>query len=133
MSKLKFIPTTMARHIGDGVYFRPIRSWHSGTLAGEGRKPKDGEDGSGMLMREDYKGLRVCMPPYTVTHRLYWHESEPSKTISCFLSYPNGMGASDQYFWESYGITEDGDIDRYFGENAEAEMEEAMRQYFAKQ
>jgi hypothetical protein len=128
----RFIPATMARSIGDGVFFRPIRSWHSGTYAGEKLRNIPGSaDRSGCLFDEKIRGaLDCCSPPHTVTHRLYWHERDATKTLSAFLSYPNGMGCSDQYFWEAYGLS-DNDIERYFGDGAEAEMETAIKQYFS--
>lgn len=116
-----FIPATMSRPIGNGVFFRPIRSWHSGTYAGENLEHiPDCTDRSG------------CLPPLTVTHRLYWHELQPDNTISAFLSYPNGMGAADEYFWEAFGPSPEGDITRYFGENAEEELEAAVKAHFAR-
>lgn len=128
-----FIPATMARAIGGGVYFRPIRSWHSATYAGEGLTKIPGtNDGSGCLFSETLRGLKVALPPSTVTHRLYWHERNPDDTISAFLSYPDSMGACDVYFWEALRVIEDEDITRFFGDNAEAEMETAIRDHFAK-
>lgn len=128
----RFIPATMTRHIGDGVFFRPIRSWHSGTYAGEKLRNIPGsKDRSGCLYDEKIMGaLDCCSPPYTVTHRLYWHERDATKTVSAFLSYPNGMGSSDQYFWETYGAGSD-DVERYFGDAAESEMEAAIKQHFS--
>lgn len=123
-----FIPATMSRSIGDGVFFRPIRSWHSATYAGEKlTKIPNTNDGSGCV-RNPSDIIRVCSIPLTVTHRLYWHERDHRKTVSAFLSYPNAMGACDEYFWEVYRIGDD--IERYFGENAEAEMEEIIRKHF---
>lgn len=128
----EFIPTTMSRHIGDNVFFRPIRSWHSGTYAGERlTHMPDNDDRSGCV-REDARGILICRPPYTVTHRLYWRHPDQAKIISAFLSYPNGMGACDEYFWEVYSIEPDGGITRFTGENAEAKMEEVIRHYFAR-
>ena len=129
-----FIPATMARSIGSGVFFRPVRSWHSGTFAGEKLYAMPGRtDRSGCLYDEKVRGvLTTCAPPMTVTHRLYWHESDPSKIISAFLSYPDAMGCSGgEYFWENYGIDPD-DIKRYFGPNAEEEMESDIRGHFLK-
>jgi hypothetical protein len=128
MGKQSFIPCTMARSIGDGIFFRPIKSWHSATYAGEKlTKIPGSNDGSGCMREERLGGLEVCSPPYTVTHRLYWHESDPNKTISAFLSYPDAMGFSgERYFWEAYGVEND-DTSRYFGEDAEAEMEAAIK------
>lgn len=111
-----FIPTTMEREIGDNIVFRPKRTWHSNTYAGEKLKIVNG-DRSGCMIGDD-----ICRIPYTVTHRLYWHKSNPSKTISSFLSYPNGMGACNEYFWEIYPA-EDGDIERF---SSELEMEKAI-------
>lgn len=130
-----FIPATAARSIGGGVFFRAIRSWHSATFAGEKLEKIPGsQDGSGCLYREHIGGvLLTCAPPLTVTHRLYWHERDPSNTLSAFLSYPDAMGCSDgRYFWEACGIDPD-DVTRYFGDAAETEMETAISGHFATQ
>jgi len=66
----------------------------------------------------------ICSQPKTVIHRIYWHEDNSEETISAFLSYPDGMGASDEYFWEVYEIDED--TERFFGDDAEKEMEEKI-------
>lgn len=129
----QFIPATVARAVGEGVFFRPIKSWHSGTYAGEKlRKMPGTDDGSGCVRTDTaskYGGL-ICNPPLTVTHRLYWSQRDPEKTVSAFLSYPDAMGAENEYFWETYGISDD--IEHFFGENAEEEMEEFIRQFFLK-
>lgn len=125
----KFIPTTMEREIAPNIVFRPIRSWHSGTYAGEKLLKIPGKnDGSGCMKKIWNNGyeLEVCNIPYTVTHRLYWNKNNPDNTISAFLSYPDGMGAMDEYFWETLGTSEDGDIERFRGEGAEKEMEEKI-------
>lgn len=128
-----FIPTTMPRAIGNGVFFRPIRSWHSGTYAGEELEHMpDSTDRSGCLVDARLGPMRLCYPPLSVTHRLYWHESQPDETISAFLSFPNGMGAADEYFWEALGLDPEGDITRYFGENAEVELEAEIKAHFAR-
>lgn len=121
----KFVPCTTARSIGEGFFFRPIRSWHSGTFAGE-QLHQYNNDGSGCIDEN-----KMTTRPLSVTHRLYWHESNPEKTISAFLSYPQGMGAESEYFWEAYKINND--IDRFFGENAETEMEEAIKMQFRRE
>lgn len=36
----EFIPCTMARSIGAGIFFRPVRSWHSATYAASPAKPR---------------------------------------------------------------------------------------------
>ena len=119
--KQDFIPATMARPIGDGVFFRPIRSWHSGTYAGERLTKIPGTtDLSGCLGHHDR--------PLTVTHRVYWNETAPEKIVSSFLSYPDGMGACDVYFWEAYPSPE-GDIERWTGEDAEQIMEDTVRSW----
>lgn len=123
MSAHGFIPCTMARQIGDtGVFFRPVKSWHSGTYAGERLyELPDSGDRSGCL-RPDGR----ADPPYTVTHRMYWHERAPEHKVSAFLSYPNGMGAMDDYFWECNGVDPNGDVTRFTGDDAESEMETAI-------
>lgn len=118
----RFIPCTREITIGGGVWYRPLRSWHSNTYAGEGLTSVRG-DGSGCL-HEGRGAMPVASQPSTVTHRLYWHERNRERTISVFLSYPNRMGYSDgEYFWEAYGT---GIEARWFGENAETEMEAAV-------
>lgn len=140
--KQDFIPCTMARHIGGGVLFRPIKSWHSATYAGEGLdKMPGGEDRSGCVFSGTVIGRdgspitmeKLCMVPYTVTHRIYWHESDPDKTVSAFLSYLNAMGycGDGEYFWETYGISDD--IERFTGDSAEQEMETFISEHFRKQ
>lgn len=122
----RFMPCTSPRAVGDGIFFRPVRSWHSNTYAGERVTQRYG-DGSGCMWPENFKGLPVCGVPLTVTHRLYWHESAPDNSISAFLSYPNAMGYSDgEYFWEAHPM-EDGQEARYFGDRAEDEMEAAIK------
>lgn len=107
-----FIPATSPRQISPHIYFRPIRSWHSATYAGEGLTVVK-TDKSGYLLNNG-----LCYAPKTVTHRIYWHD-ETNKFISAFLSYPDAMGCVDEYFWEIYpGDNED--VDRFF---SEAEME----------
>lgn len=124
-----FIPTTTARSIGDGVFFRPIKSWHSATFAGEKLyKIPGADDGSGCLLKGKEQYRYVCSAPLTVTHRLYWHDKNKEKTISAFLSYPDGMGAMKEYFWETYGIS--CDIERFTGDNAEEEMEKMILKFF---
>lgn len=126
----EFIPCTMERSIGNGVWFRPIKSWHSGTYAGERLYTiPETQDGSGCLLSWTDHSRQICSPPYSVTHRLYWHEREKGKAVSAFLSYPNGLGAYDKYFWEIYPSAE-GDIMRFYGEKAEEEMEEEIRKFF---
>jgi hypothetical protein len=113
----EFIPTTLEREIAPDIVFRPIKSWHSGTFAGERLTKIPGTtDGSGCL--RDGR----CSPPLTVTHRKYWNK-KTNKSISAFLSYPNGMSRIDRYFWEIYPI--DGDIERF---NSEEEMEEKIKE-----
>lgn len=114
-----FIPTTREIAIGRGVVYRPIRSWHSGVLAGEGLVKQQG-DSSGCII---VVGDRNLAPqPRTVTHRLYWNvkDVERKRVISAFLSYPYGMTARDDYHWEAYLEHEP---EWFMGDNAETEME----------
>lgn len=122
----RFIPCTMEREASPDVVWRPVRSWHSLTYAGEGLDKIPGtQDGSGCI-KKDGRGFQTTTRPLTVTHRLYWLKSDPNKSISSFLSYPHGMGCSNEYFWETYGTSEDGEVERFFGVNAEQEMEQAV-------
>lgn len=114
----QFIPCTREITISADIVYRPIRSWHAATFAGEGLKVRPGYNDRSGCLRDD--GL--CRPPYTVTHRLYWNKKSPTRTISAFLSYPSAMGCSDSYFWEAMG-TRHCDVERFFGDKAEAKME----------
>lgn len=122
----EFIPCTMERHIGNRIYFRPIRSWHSGVYAGEGLYKIPGTDDRSGCLRRGIDREEPCSRPLTVTHRIYWYEKIKDKLISAFLSYPNGMGAVEKYFWEIYP-TEDRNIERFIGDKAEEEMEEMIK------
>lgn len=121
-----FIPCTRDIVIDRGVRYRPVRSWHSGVLAGERLRTERG-DSSGCV-REDSRGSLVTSPPYTVTHRLYWHPANPNEYVSAFLSYPNGMGCCDQYFWEN----NIGDCERFTGETAEEDCEASIVAHLTK-
>lgn len=116
-----FIPGTREISIGGGVVYRPIRSWHSGTYAGEKLESlPNTTDRSGCVMGQ-LRGITVSTLSYTVTHRVYWNVAKPDEMISCFLSYPGGMGCCDRYFWEALI---DGEPVRFFDE---AEAEKAIR------
>jgi len=107
-----FIPMTNEISIGEGIVYRPIKSWHSGTYSGERLLKMPGTiDRSGCL--QDYG---KCFPPLTCIHRIYWHKDNFENYISAFLSYPLGMGAVNAYFWEIYP-TESEDIERFESEN----------------
>jgi len=124
-----FIPCTMEREIAKDIVFRPIKSWHSNTFAGEKLLEMPGsEDRSGCMKLIKDKGyqMEMCMIPYTVTHRVYWHRKNPENMISAFLSYPEAMGCSDgEYFWEALGTAKE-DIERFFGDSAEHDMEKKI-------
>lgn len=102
---LDFLPATREISIGRGVVYRPIRSWHSGTYAGERITNVHG-DRSGCVTNVPGSLTQHCPPPYTVTHRVYWNKRDPERTVSAFLSYPNGMGCCPDYFWEAMGSDE---------------------------
>lgn len=105
-----FLPCTRNVEIGDGIVYRPIRSWHAGTFAGEQRVQIIGD-------------RRMTSPPYSAIHRLYWRIQAPKRCVSAFLSYPNGLGAMPTYFWE----ISIGDCERFTGVRAEEEMEAAIK------
>ena len=131
LAEEEFIPGTMEREIAKNIVFRPVRSWHSNTYAGEGLYEVKG-DGSGCLIAQgkygNTIGLDVCMKPLSVTHRVYWNKKKPDKIISAFLSYPNGMGYYGSYFWEALGTRED-DIERF---DDEKEMERKIIRVLSK-
>jgi hypothetical protein len=126
----QYIPCTREISIGRNVVYRPLRRWSAGTYAGEGIGSIQG-DRSGCVHVES--GRRLCSPPNVVTHRRYWNTRAPDIGVSAFLSYPHGMGAVDDYFWEIYGggepedphdrNPEDNDILRFMGPSAESDME----------
>lgn len=128
----EFIPGTREIDIGRGVVYRPIKSWHSGTYAGEQAESIPGSnDGSGCctVIPTPLPGGRVfqrkmCDPPKTVTHRLYWNKRRPDVKVSAFLSYPNGMGFTlmGAYFWEVM-LPEADDVERF---EQEEEVEAAI-------
>lgn len=116
----EFIPNTIERKVTDKIVFRPIKSWHSGTYAGEGLRYIPGtSDGSECIKYVSCYSSAVCSPPMSVTHRLYWHIDNPDRVVSVFQSYPGGLGAWSEWFWEL--------LDDQTGENirqaTEAEIE----------
>ena len=117
-----FIPATTERHITKDIVFRPRKSWHSATAAGEKITGwTDIEDRSGCARPiKECGGLLMCMVPYSVTHRLYWNKKRPDEKISAFLSYPDAMGGCDTYFWEALF---DDDTHRF---DTEEDMEKAI-------
>lgn len=117
-----FIPCTREIEIGGDVVYRPIRSWSSGTFAGEGLFVHEG-DYSGCLFMVDER--IVSDPPRTVMYRIYWKRSDPVDTVSAFLSYPRGMGSSETYFWEIRRVWRGGSPQRFDSEEA---MEAAVRE-----
>ena len=121
----EFIPNTLERQITRNIVFRPIKSWHSNTYAGEGLYilPGTNGDSSGCLV--DNGGYPLAHKPLSVTHRLYWHKKNEYLKVSAFLSYPNAMGVSRDYFWE----VDFDDCRRFYGTDAEADMEKAIIRY----
>lgn len=91
----EFIPGTYEREIAPNIVFRPIKSWHSATYAGERITIING-DRSGCMLKD-----HICHIPSTVTHRIYWNKVTKEE-VSAFLSYPNAMGCYPDYFWEIY-------------------------------
>jgi hypothetical protein len=115
-----FVPCTREIDIGRGVVYRPLRSWHSGVLAGEGITSVGG-DGSGCIKLDPKDDHYIAPRPQTVVHRLYWNK-RTKKKVSAFLSYPRAMGACDEYFWEA-NID---DCMRWTGPKAEQRMEASI-------
>lgn len=124
-----FAPATRAIHVGEGVFYRPIRSWSTNVFAGEGLEIV-GEDRSGCAYPEKPGMPRTCSLPKTYTHRLYWHEAEPAYTVSAFLSYPGAMGytGTSEYFWEANL----NDCERFAGPKAEERLERTILTFFRR-
>ena len=114
-----FIPGTTEREIARDIFFRPLRSWHSATYAGEGLTEVNG-DRSGCADKSN-PYFPTCRVPLVVTHRCYWNK-RTGKRLSAFLSYPNAMGCYNSYFWELYPISDD--IRRFA---SESEMERCIK------
>ena len=129
----RFIPTTMKREIYPNIVFRPIRSWHSNIYAGEQKETLPDSEDRSSCMRKIGEYERICNIPHTYTHRLYWNKKNPKNTISAFLSYPDAMSYSDgEYFWETLGTRKNHDIERFFGKNAEKQMEKKIIKVLTK-
>ncbi len=129
MSWNDWIPCTKPVYIGNDIYYRPHKHWGMNVWAGEGLFIKNG-DRSGCLNGFDIFGKPIpentnlsitaaCSKPIVVMQRIYW---KGDKRISAVLSYPRGLSYHEEYFWEIYGDGLD-DIDRFFGDKAEEEME----------
>jgi hypothetical protein len=125
--RLTFVPATKPVHVGEGVFYRPLRSWHSGVYAGELLEIVGG-DRSGCCDAKKEGEPQRCYVPKSYTHRWYWHEDEPDCTISAFLSYPGGLGISGEYFWEA-NIA---DCERFSGAKAEERLERAILTYLRR-
>lgn len=124
ITKYNFIPRTKNIKISENIFYRPIKSWHSGTFSGEGLYAIPGtSDASGCL-----KTHGVCSPPLTVIHRIYWHKDYEDATFSAWLSYPNAMGLIPDYFWE---ISNKNEYDVHIF-HSEQEMEDYIIEYFNK-
>ena len=119
--KIEFIPCTCEREIAKDIVFREIKSWHRLTYAGEGLKFIPGTNDRSGCIDDDGR----CNPPYSVCHRIYYHKKNPNFIISAILSYPNGIASINKYFWETLGTRGD-DIERFFGKNAEKNMEKKI-------
>jgi len=125
-----FIPATREIEIAPDIVYRPIRSWHSAMYAGERMTEVPGSADRSGCMFYDSRGLRVCVIPFTVTHRVYWHRANPDRIVSAYLSYPDAMGYHEGgYFWETNADAED--VVRFSGDNAEAEMEVLISDYLS--
>jgi hypothetical protein len=124
MSNKTPIPCLRPVDIGDGVSYVYVKYWGSNTWAGEGLESNKG-DTSGCLRKPGCMPLGCCSRPIAVFQRVY---SKGNKSISAVLSYPHGLAAEDNYFWEIYPCG-DGDIDRF---SSEEEMEKAIKKELSK-
>ena len=109
------------REIAKGIFMQDRQHWAMNSFAGEGLTVVNG-DRSGCVIKDGWKGLDVVLVPKVAIYRHYW--STKGK-ISCFLSYPNGMGYHNGYFWEVYclegGLFED--VERF---STEKELEKRI-------
>lgn len=120
--KNSFVPCTRAIAIGDGVHYRPIRSFGTNAYAGE-RLTIVKSDRSGCMFEEEFRGFAVAPIPRMAIHRVYWHERDAEAFVSAFLSYPGAMGTPQTYFWEVLL----GETERF---DAEETMEQRIREWF---
>lgn len=119
-----FDKVTKRHSIGDGIRWRYYKHWAQNVWAGEGRYKVDG-DRSGCL----YDDGLGCSRPLVFLARLY---KKGRKEISALLSYPNGIGAVDTYFWEilpTRGFKGYYNCERF---TSEVRMERRIRQLMLK-
>ena len=109
--QLEGIPCMCEREIAKDIVFKEVKRWHRLSYAGEGLKFIPGTKDRSGCIHDDGK----CHPPLSVCHRIYYHKKNPEYLISAVLSYPNGLSSINEYFWETLGTAEDGDIERFFG------------------
>ena len=116
------------KEVAPGIFMTNKKHWAMNSSAGEGLTIMNG-DASGCLLTEKVSNLKVCLQPHVAIYRHYW--SKKGK-ISCFLSYPDGMGyAKGKYFWEIYSLEGNllDDIERFFTEKeCEERIIELLRQ-----
>jgi len=123
-----YLETTYWHDIGDGVKWRNHKHWMTGVLGAEGCTERFG-DRSGCVRKID--GLDYVTAPLAVEQR---HYKRGKHLISAVLSYPGGMSFTDGYFWEIYSLKGNSfeDIDRFFGKNAERNMERKIKKLIGK-
>jgi len=113
--------------IGEGVKWRYYKHWGQNVWAGEGRTEVFGDKGGCIIEVPSYP--RLCLKPIVFLARLY---KKGDKEISAILSYPNGIGAEDTYFWEIYpikGFRGEYDCERFLSEEEmEMRIKELMRE-----
>lgn len=136
-----FEKVTMWHSIGNGIKWRYYRHWGQNHWAGEGYsdlKKFGRDDRSGCLSKDckvqtplDAPGkgswltMDMVTPPMVFLAREYFKGKE---RISAVLSYPDGLGAVDRYFWEIWP-DKNGDCSRFFSEK---EMETAVKRLLNK-
>lgn len=126
--KFEFEKTVMWHYIGHGIKWRYYRHWGQNCYAGEKYYNLNEfgiQDRSGCLSKDckvqtplDSPGhgrwlvMDMCDRPVVFLAREYW---KGNKRISAVLSYPDGFGSVDRYFWEIWP-NKDGDCSRFFSE-----------------
>lgn len=121
-----FFPGTKRQYVTETIYWRAAKHWGMSYGAGEGHT-RIGGDRSGCLERINDRDY--CRPPIVVSQRIYFLEGNEQEWISAVHSYPNGLSASSNYFWELYtrGMTDD--VEKY---DDEEEMELRVIGLFSK-
>lgn len=113
-----YVPNTKWTDLTPSIEWRPATHWAINFYAGVRTGMRWFDEGIPMPKWDDREttdysgdthfggdGFRNCSAPSIAIYRHYRSKTDPEgKIISCFLSYPNAMGAWSDFFWEIYSI-----------------------------